>query len=260
MVNTSEPYQKRTSHGLVLAEDGRKMRKSWGNVVDPLEVVGNYGADTLRLYICFMGPFEQTVAWSVNGVAGCRRFIDRLWVLVQEFLAAQHEDDNVDAAQLRRVLATANKRITFDVPRTGFNTAVAALMEAVNDLYRLKREIPFGAAYEAWHTALVDLTKLLAPFAPHVSEELWRQLGQDGSVLRAAWPVFDEADLARDTMTIVVQVNGKLRAELTVNRDVTEESIVAMAEADNRVQSYLAGKTIGKTIYVPNKLVSFVVA
>jgi leucyl-tRNA synthetase len=259
VVNTPEPYQKRTSHGLVLAEDGRKMSKSWGNVVDPLEVVGNYGADTLRLYICFMGPFEQTVAWNVNGVAGCRRFIDRLWVLVQEFLAAQDAGGVADVAQLRRVLATANKRITFDVPRMGFNTAVAALMEAVNELYRLKREIPFATAHTAWRTALVELTELLAPFAPHVSEELWRQLGQDGSVLQATWPPFDEADLASDTMTIVVQVNGKLRAEFTISRSADEVEVTERAKSDEHVLPYLSGKVVRKTIYVPGKLVSFVV-
>ncbi|HEU4966739.1 MAG TPA: leucine--tRNA ligase [Candidatus Saccharimonadales bacterium] len=259
VVNTPEPYQKRTSHGLVLAEDGRKMSKSWGNVVDPLEVVGNYGADTLRLYICFMGPFEQTVAWSVNGVAGCRRFIDRLWVQAQEFLAIQSGQNTADAAPLRRALAAANKRITNDVPRMGFNTAVAALMEAVNELYKLKHDIPFATAYDAWRQALVDLTSLLAPFAPHVGEELWRQLSQEGSVLQAAWPTYDEADLASDTMTIVVQVNGKLRAEFTVGRSATEAEIVAQATANDRVRPYVEGRTIKKTIYVPGKLVNFVI-
>jgi len=259
VVNTPEPYQKRTSHGLVLAEDGRKMSKSWGNVVDPLEVVGNYGADTLRLYVCFMGPFEQTVAWSVNGVAGCRRFIDRLWVLVQEFLASSGAENTADAGSLRRALAAANKRITNDVPRMGFNTAVAALMEAVNELYKLKHDIPFASAHDAWQAALVDLTKLLAPFAPHVAQELWRQLGQDGSVLQAAWPAYDEADLASDTMTIVVQVNGKLRAEFTVDRSSTEPEIIEQAKASDRVRPYLEGQAIKKTVYVPGKLVNFVV-
>lgn len=260
VVNTAEPYQKRTSHGLVLAEDGRKMSKSWGNVVDPLEVVDSYGADTLRLYICFMGPFDQTVAWSVQGVAGCRRFIDRLWVLVQEFLAAQQgSEETADARLLRQVLAAANKRITFDVPRLGFNTAVAALMEAVNELYRLKREIPFSMAYTAWQAGLLDLTKLLTPFAPHVSEELWRQLGQTGSVLEAAWPVYDEADLASDTMTIVVQVNGKLRAQFAVSRSVTEAEVRELAQTNERVRPYLEGRDIKKAIYVPGRLVNFVV-
>jgi leucyl-tRNA synthetase len=259
VVITPEPYQKRTSHGLVLAEDGRKMSKSWGNVVDPIEVVGNYGADTLRLYICFMGPFEQTVAWNVNGVAGCRRFIDRIWVLVHEYLASKSTDDSADATRLSQTLAAANQRITQDIPRMGFNTAVAALMEAVNELYKLKREIPFSDASAAWKTALSDLVKLLAPFTPHVTEELWVSLGHEGTVLRSSWPTYDAQQLVSETMTIVVQVNGKLRAEFTVDRVANKDDIIATAQANERVKPYLVGATVKKTIYVPGKLVNFVV-
>jgi leucyl-tRNA synthetase len=262
IVNTSEPYKKRTSHGIVLADDGRKMSKSWGNVVDPMEVVKDYGADTLRLYTAFIGPFEQTVAWNPSGVAGCRRFIDRFWTITQDFISAagdktlvQNEIKNIE---LNRVVNHANKRISTDLSRLGFNTAVAALMEAVNSFYKINRGLPFKGNEQDWSGAINQLLILSAPFMPHVAEELWSELGHKDSILSAAWPQWDDKALVSENVTVIVQVNGKLRGQLEVALDSEESEIVKLAKADKKIAEHLKDKTIKKEIYIKNKLLNFV--
>lgn len=262
VVNTNEPYKKRTSHGIVLADDGRKMSKSWDNVIDPMSVVGDYGADTLRLYIAFIGPFEQTVAWNSNGVAGCRRFIDRFWTIVQDFISstkAGAEASKISNPELSRIINLANQKITGDIPRLGFNTAVASLMQAVNSLYKLQLNLAFDANQNDWQAAFNQLVILAAPFIPHVCEELWSQLGNQGSVLNSKWPTLDESALVTTKVVVVIQINGKLRGELNVPLDTSEAEIVDLATKDPKIADYLKAKTIVRKIYIKNKLLNFVI-
>jgi leucyl-tRNA synthetase len=261
-VNTIEPYLKRTSHGLVLAEDGRKMSKSWGNVVDPMEIVNDYGADTLRLYIAFIGPFDQAVAWNVNGVAGCRRFIERFWTLAQEFLETEPghiESDEINNKELKTVLAQANKRISRDLPRLGFNTSVAALMGAVNHLYKIRETYDYKTNGNDWLLTFRQLLLLLAPFTPHLSEQLWQDFSFEGNVLNQQWPIWDEDALKTDTKVIILQINGKLRGQITIDNDTDEAKVINLAKAEPKINEYLSGHEITRSIFVPNKLVNFVI-
>jgi leucyl-tRNA synthetase len=263
VVNGSEPYKKRTSHGLILSEDGTKMSKSVGNVVDPLEVVESYGSDTLRLYICFIGPFEQAVSWNMAGVAGCRRFIDRLWVLAQDFMTETSDvklTDSIKNEQLARVIAETNKKVSEDIPKLGFNTAVASLMTAVNELYRIRKELPYSEAPEDWLMTFNQLVLIATPFIPHVSMELWEQFKFEDSPLTTTWPMWDEKALINSEVTIAIQVNGKLRGEVTVPIESAESVIVDAAKNDAKVKPHLEGKKVIKTIYIQNKLVNFVVS
>ena len=263
VVNTSEPYTKRTSHGLILASDGRKMSKSWGNVVDPIDIVNDYGADTLRLYISFIGPFEQAVAWNVNGVAGCRRFIERLWTLAQEFLETNPKisiDNDVSLIDFKSVIAKANKRISRDLPSLGFNTSVAALMECVNSLYKLREKFPFLENSADWSITFRQLIILLTPFVPHLAEELWRDFKFEGNALNQQWQLWDENALIKNNYTIIVQINGKLRGQIIVEKDLTESKILELAKHEDKVIEYLKDKTIIKYIYIKDKLINFVIS
>ena len=254
-----EPVGKLVYNGYILAHDGQKMSKSKGNVVNPDDLVEQgYGADSIRLFEMFIAPYEQNTSWNINGVPGTFRFLQRVWTLVQEFLAAPLSSATPEAdIQVRTVAHKTIKRVSADVEQLTFNTAVAAMMEAVNDLYKLKAAHGYTAVAD-WRFALESLVQLLAPFAPHISEELWQQLGHDGSVHTATWPVHAEQYLVADRMTIAVQVNGKLRAQLTIAADAAQEAITAAAAAHDRIQPHLAGKSIQKTIYVPARLVNFV--
>ena len=261
IVNTKEPYTKRTSHGIVLADDKRKMSKSWGNVVDPMSVTKDYGADTLRLYIAFIGPFEQAVAWNINGVAGCRRFIERLWAISQDYIVQKQDGVSVGEIsnpKLSRIITETIKKVSVDLPEMGFNTAVAAFMESVNKLYKLRVEFPFEKDEESWHRTLSTLYVIMTPFTPHLSEELWENIGNEGSVLDQAWPLWDEAKITQEGVTIVVQVNGKLRAELKLKQDLGQDDVEALARAEDKVASQIAGKSIKNVIYIPGRLLNFV--
>jgi len=262
VVNSSEPYTKRTSHGMILASDGRKMSKSWGNVVDPIEIINDYGADTLRLYMAFIGPFEQSVAWNVNGVAGCRRFIERFWTIAQEFLETEPAKPNSEVLndpRLRTIIAQTNKKITHDIPRLGFNTAVAALMEAVNGLYKLREDLPFKEHSSDWYLTFKNLILLIAPFTPHLAEDLWSQFGFEGDVLKNAWPKIDESALEKDNKVIIIQVNGKLRGQIDVSKDLEENEIIELAKKEPKVKEHIENKTVQRSIYVKDKLVNFVI-
>lgn len=258
LTSFAEPVRKLVYHGLIQAEDGRKMSKSLGNVVDPLEVIdAGYGADALRTFELFLGPIDENSSWSSRGIAGVYRFLNRLWTLVQEFDDWQQQGGapgQVDVAQLESIIHATTKKVTSDIYRLSFNTAIAGLMECVNDLYKLKT----SGFTEQWQPALKTLIQLVQPFAPHMAAELWQQLGYGDQLDFAAWPEWDEAKIVRDTMTIVVQVNGKVRAKLTTAPDASEADITAQALADDRVAKYLTGPP-KKVIYVKRKLVSIVV-
>ena len=256
LTDFKEPVKKLVYHGYINAEDGRKMSKSLGNVIDPLDVINQgYGADALRTYLLFMGPIEFDAAWSSKGIAGVYRFLNRVWVLVQEYL----ESDKTFTAnddKLRRIQHKTIRRVTDDFHRMSFNTAISALMEYTNELYRMKVD---GFSGDAWHDALTTLALLIAPFAPHMADEIHQELGGKGLVQNTPWPVWDDALIVDETLTIIVQVNGKLRAKLDVATDASEEDIKALALAAENVTAFVGNKKPAKVIYVPGRLVNIVV-
>lgn len=254
LVDFKEPVKKLVYHGYINAEDGTKMSKSKGNVIDPLEVIDQgYGADALRTYLLFMGPIELDANWDSRGIAGIYRFLNRIWTLVQQYDDAPKETTKNDAA-LRTAHHKTVRKVTDDIRRLNFNTAIAALMEYVNDLYKFKID---GFSKDAWHDALSALVQMVEPFAPHMASELWQQLGHEGLVQNAAWPVWDEALTVEDTISIAVQVNGKLRGEIQVGKDTDPEEIKAKALAHENVIKFIASEP-KKVIYVPGRLVSVV--
>ena len=253
LTDFAEPVKKLAYHGLIQAEDGRKMSKSLGNVVDPLEVINaGYGADALRTFELFLGPINENSSWNSRGIAGVYRFLNRLWTLVQEFDDSDKTGTS-DAQKLDTIINSTTKKVTDDIHRLSFNTAIAALMECVNDLYKLK-----VAGYsEDWRPHLKTLVQLVQPFAPHMAAELWQQLGETSQLDFAAWPVWDNAKIASDSLLIIVQVNGKLRAKLEVAADASEEQIKDLALADANVQKFVPAEP-KKIIYVKGKLVNIV--
>jgi leucyl-tRNA synthetase len=256
LTNFKEPMKKLVYHGYINAPDGSKMSKSKGNVVDPLDIIDQgYGADALRTYVLFMGPIELDAPWDPKGIAGVYRFLNRVWTLTQEFLDRPKDVTKNDDA-VRRAQHKTVKKVTDDYYRLSFNTGIAAQMEYVNELYKLKLD---GFSDEVWREALGVLVRLLAPLAPHMSAELWQQLGNESMIEEAGWPAWDETLIASDTMTVVVQVNGKVRAQLKVPRDAGEDNIKAMALEAENVMRFVGDKIPAKVIYVPERLVSIVV-
>lgn len=241
-VPTSEPYARRHSHGLIMAEDGTKMSKSKGNVVNPDDIVNEFGADTFRTYIVFMGPFEEPVPWSTSGVIGVKRFLDKVMRLSEKLVEAESEE-------VTRALHKTIKKVSEDIDGLRFNTAVAAIMTFVN----LAQEAG-GMTKESFKLFL----RILVPFAPHVSNELHEKFGGKGFVEEEEWPEANPEFLIDDTLTLAVQVNGKLRGNITVPADASEEVIVSVAKADENVQKFLTGEP-KKTIYVKGKIINFVV-
>lgn len=256
LTDFKEPVKKLVYHGYINAPDGSKMSKSKGNVIDPLDVIDQgYGADALRTYVLFMGPIELDAPWDPRGIAGIYRFLNRVWVLAQEFLEAEYTAGTYNDA-LRRLQHQVTAKVTEDYYRLSFNTAIAALMEYVNELYKLKRD---GFSDEAWREALGVLVRLLAPLAPHMSAELWQQLGHDSMIETAGWPEWDAVFVQNDTMTIAVQVNGKVRATLSVNAEALESDVTTQALAEPNVQKYVGQNKPAKVIYVPGRIVNIVV-
>jgi leucyl-tRNA synthetase len=254
-----EPFKKLSNEGMILGSDGLKMSKSKGNVVSPDEQVTSYGSDSLRLYLMFMGPYDQGGSFSLTGIVGTRRFLDRLWVLVGEFLEAQPKlEQDLKALKLRAVTHRTVKKVTQDLEKLDFNTAIAAMMSLVNELYQIKAEQGIIQS-PSWRFAMETLTQLLAPFAPHITEELWCDLGHEESVHISKWPSWDEKLVAEDVITIAVQINGKVRAEIAVAVDANEKEIIKTAKADEKIASLVAGKDIKREIYVPGHLVNFVI-
>jgi leucyl-tRNA synthetase len=252
LIDFDEPFLALRNQGMILAPDGRKMSKSWGNTITPDEIIDQgYGADAIRIMELFIGPWNQSANWSVEGMGGCYRFLQRVWTLTREHIEA----DKPGEAPLPAVHKTI-KKVSDDLADMGFNTAIAALMEYVNDLYKAKIS---GLQGDSWRFAIENLLKLLAPFAPHISEELWHQLGHEDSIHRQQWPTPDEKYLVEDTITIAVQVNGKLRGTIEVTPDTSEQEAVEAAKKDSNVSAHLGGKTVSRAIYVPHKLINFVV-
>jgi leucyl-tRNA synthetase len=261
LINFQEPFTTLRNQGMILAPNGLKMSKSKGNTIEPDEIIAQgYGADSIRIMELFIGPWNQTANWSVEGMGGAFRFLQRAWTLTQEFQAATTEDANNQDFEhsLRKETHATIKSVTQDLRHLGFNTAIATLMEYVNDLYKLKEQDHF-ANRETWTFAITSLLQLVAPFAPHLAEELWAQTGHEASVHTSEWPAYNEALLIEDTATVVIQVNGKLRGEVRVARDADEATVVEAAKANQKVAGYLEDQTIRKTIYVANKLVNFVI-
>ena len=244
VVPTKEPYQKRTSHGMILGEGGEKMSKSRGNVVNPDDVVRAYGADTLRLYIMFIGDFEQAAVWSDNAVKGCKRFLDKVWNL------AESCSDSLDYTRENEAgIHKCIKKVADDIEAMKFNTAIAAMMTLVGDFQKN------GCSKGDMRT----LVTMLSPFAPHVAEELWAMLGGEGFVCQQPWPAYDESKTVADTVQMAVQVNGKVRANITVPAGADNETIIAAAQADPKVQKFTDGMALVKTIVVPGRLVNLIV-
>ncbi len=261
LVPDPEPFKRMMYNGYILASSGEKMSKSKGNVIDPMEIMDSgYGADSLRVYEMFIAPYDMDAPWDTRGVPGTYRFLNRVWTLAQEYIDAQVGDlDDVNARELLVVAHKTVKKVTSDIEDDKFNTAVAAMMEAVNSFYKLKDATGGIKQNDAWKFALESLLQILAPFAPHITEELWSQLGHATTIHRDAWPHWDETYLQRDEMTIVVQVNGKLRATLNISKDSTKEEIEQLALADANVKNFIADKKPTKVIYVPGRLVNVVV-
>lgn len=255
LVQSPEPFKKFLFNGKVTASDGTMFSKSKGNGVDPLAIISSgYGADALRTYLMFAAPLDVWARWDPQGVPGTYRFLNRIWNLTQEFLALDRDDD--ENVAVLRVIHPAIRKVTADLEDQKYNTAIAAMMEATNGLYNLKANGFAGS--KSWQAALDALVSLVAPFSPHMADELWVDLGHDSSIQKDSWPSWDDQYLVADTMTIIVQVNGKLRAKLEVVRDIAEDEIKATALADENVLKYVSGEP-KKVIYVKNKLVSIVV-
>lgn len=245
VVPTSEPYAKRTSHGMILGENGEKMSKSRGNVVNPDEIVRDYGADTMRVYEMFIGDFEKAAPWSQSSIKGSKRFLDKVWALSDKLTEGDSYRTELESAFHRTI-----KKVTEDIEGLKMNTAIAALMSLLNDIQG------FGGINEAeFKTYLI----LLNPFAPHMTEELWQQAGFEGMLNEAEWPKYDEAKCADSTVEIAVQVNGKIKARISVAADISAPDAIAAAKADGAVAAAIDGKNIIKELYVPKKLVNIVV-
>ncbi len=255
-----EPFKRMMYNAYILAADGTKMSKSRGNVIDPLEIMDSgYGADSLRVYEMFIAPYDIEAPWDVRGVPGTYRFLSRIWNLTQEYLEAG--DLPLDEKTAKDILSIAHKtvkKVTEDIENEKFNTAISTMMETVNSYYKLKETYGIGKS-SAWTFAIESLLKVLAPFAPHITEELWHQLGNTSTIHVDTWPRWDEAYLQKDEMTIIVQVNGKVRAKLLVDKITDEEEIKHQALHEENVIKFLEDKEPKKVIYVSGRLVNIVI-
>jgi leucyl-tRNA synthetase len=261
LVPTPEPFKRMMYNAYIMAPDGLKMSKSKGNVIDPLEIMDSgYGADSLRLYEMFIAPYDIEAPWDTRGVPGTYRFLNRVWTLAQEYIDAT--DTSIDEKAAADVLSVAHKtvkKVTADIESDKFNTAVSSMMEAVNAYFKLKEAAPINKS-AAWKYAMESLLQILSPFAPHITEELWRQMGYESTIHIDTWPAWDDAYLGSgDTMTIIVQVNGKLRAKLTLPSDTPADNVKALAVIESNVVKFLENKEPTKVIYVPGRLVNIVV-
>ena len=243
LIDFDEPFKVNRHQGLISGEDGRKMSKRWGNVINPTDVVNEYGADTVRMYEMFMGPLDQAKAWNTGGVKGVRRFLEKVWKL-QEKLA------ETGTEEMNRILHKTIKKVTGDTAELQFNTAIAAMMECAN---------AFTKETQIAKDDFATFVSILAPYAPHMAEELWEVLGKEGSATLAEWPAYDESKLVEDTLTVAEQVNGKLRGTITLPADATEAQAFEAAHAEENVQRFIDGKEPKKQIYIPGRIVNIVV-
>lgn len=244
VVPTSEPYKKRTSHGMILGENGEKMSKSRGNVVNPDDIVDRYGADTMRLYEMFIGDFEKAAPWNSDSIKGCKRFVERFWNLQEIVTDGEEYSEDIESLMHKTI-----KKVSEDIDNLKCNTAIAAMMTLINKIYE-KKSITKGE--------LRTLTILLNPFAPHVTEELWEKMNFGGAVHEAEWPEYDESKTVENSVEIVLQFMGKVRSRVTIPADMPKDEVLSLAKADEKIASLIDGKTIKKEIYVPGKLVNIV--
>lgn len=258
LIENPEPFKKFLFNGKITGSDGQMFSKSKGNGVDPLEVINSgYGADALRTYMMFAAPLELWVRWDPQGVPGTFRFLNRVWNLVQEFINTKPDSGEKSTAPLG-IIHPAILKVTHDIENQKYNTAIAALMEACNSLYELKAKDGFSDT-ASWRSTLESLVMLMAPFAPHISEELWQELGHKDSVHVDNWPQWDEKYLESEEITVVVQINGKLRAKLEILKTMDEDRIKELALQDNNVKRHLGDKKPAKVIYVPGRLINIVI-
>ena len=244
VLSCKEPYLKRTAHGMILGENGEKMSKSRGNVINPDEIVGQYGADTLRLYEMFIGDFEKSAPWSPSSIRGCKRFLDRVASL------AEIASGSGVTPELESSFHKTIKKVTADIDDMKFNTAVAAMMALINEIY------------EVGHLTIDELSTfitILCPFAPHLCEQMWSDLGHDNLLSLAQWPEYDESKTIENTIEIAVQINGKLKSTIKISAESSKEEALAAAKADEKIVSATEGKNIVKEIYVPGKIINIVV-
>jgi leucyl-tRNA synthetase len=248
-----EPYKKRTSHGVILAQSGSKMSKSKGNVITPDEVIEQYGADTLRIYEMFMGPFEETITWDAKGVKGARRFLEKVWLLVTSKFknknsklksGTKNNNKNLD-----RLLHKTIKKVGEDIENLRFNTAISALMILVNEM---------SNHFIVNLQQLKNLLLILAPFAPHITEELWHNLGAKNSIHIQSWPKYDEKLIKEETFTLIIQINGKIRDKIEIRTDISEKEAKELALSSEKIKKWIAGQEIKKTIFIPRKLINIV--
>ena len=244
-VPTKEPYQKRTSHGMILGEDHQKMSKSRGNVVNPDDIVRDYGADTLRAYEMFIGDFRSTAPWSDEGVKGCRKYLERVFNLYDLV-----EDGDEYTKEIEILINQTIKKVSEDYESLKYNTAIAALMSLLNEMRNIGK-----ITKKDYKTYLI----LLNPVAPHLTEELWEEIGFEGQLNQTSWPKFDESKLEFDSIELPVQVNGKVRATIKISKDADQEDAVTSAENDQNIQKYIDGKNVFKVIYVPGKILNLLV-
>ena len=262
MLDFKEPFKNLLTQGMVL-KDGTKMSKSKGNVVSPLEIIDEYGADTARLFVLFAAPPERDLEWSEQGVEGCFRFLNRVYRLVDELAdkakcdATMGELTKEDKAMRFTINATL-KKVTEDLnEKFGFNTAISALMELINEMYKYKElETRNDAVIKE---AIETIVTIIAPFAPHIGEELWTMIGKEGSIFDISWPKYDESALVKDEVEVVVQINGKVRGKLSVAANISREDMQEAAMNDEKIKALVEGKTIVKVVAVPKKLVNIVV-
>ena len=244
ILDKSEPYAKRTSHGMILGENGEKMSKSRGNVVNPDDIIRDYGADTMRLYEMFIGDFEQSAPWNTQSIKGCKRFLDRVMNLV----------DIVSGTgvtpELEKTMHKLIKKVSSDIDNMRFNTAIAAMMGAINSIYEVGK---------LTRDELITFAKLLAPFAPHIAEEINELLGEKELISIAKWPEYDESKTVDDTVQLPVQINGKVRSTILVPKDADKDAVLAIAKADDKIAAAVEGKTVVKEIVIPGKIVNIVI-
>ncbi len=245
VVPTAEPYAKRTSHGMILGENGEKMSKSRGNVVNPDDIVRDYGADTMRLYEMFIGDFEKAAPWKSDSIKGCKRFLDRIWGLTDILVEGSKYSKELETAFHKAV-----KKVSEDIEGLKMNTAIATLMALLNDI---------SATGRINKAEMKTLLILLNPFAPHISEELWVSCGYEGMLNQTKWPDYDEAKCVEASVEIVAQINGKIKARLNIPADISADDAISLVKGEAAIASEIEGKTIVKELYVPKKLVNIVV-
>jgi leucyl-tRNA synthetase len=259
LVNEPEPFKQFLFNGKVTAQDGTMFSKSKGNGVDPLDIIDQgYGADALRMYLMFAAPLEFGARWDPRGVPGTHRFLSRLWNLVHEYIETNPSDtEKKIAVEINRSTNAMIKKVTEDIESNRYNTAIAAAMTGLNELYKFK--VKHFTKSIVWQKALENITAVIAPFAPHIADELWSKLGHSSSVHIDTWPKYDSKQLATDEITIVIQVNGKVRGSILAPSDLSQDEVMNLAQVEPKVKMHIADQTIKKSIYIKNKLLNIVV-